>query len=409
MGSHSFTAQEKWEILLEALGSTQGPGDVCMRRGVGLVELRRWLGLAREGALQHLKDVPVAAGAPLIGLQEDTGWIQPKLSGTLDMQAGDPANDSGAIAAISVHPPEPRPERVRNTERPRSSTHLRLRKPYAKPDVALRSPLMAVSEYGTGAHILYADPPLPPPASIPHPETPPLPASALSIEQIDELFSAVSHEFNEPLRGIKAIKRFIEEDFGALLPPEGHNYLETLEKTGQRMQTLVDGISEYARCTKRIRELRPCALADLLRKVRAELRPYTAEHNGTVVIDERLPVVQGDPIALAKAFKHLLHNGMKFNTDAAPRVVVVAIEAETNGAPAIVEVRDNGIGIEKKHHARIFEIFQRLHSHEQYPGAGIGLAVVRRVVLFHGGFVEVDSDGVKGTTFRIALRRAVQP
>jgi light-regulated signal transduction histidine kinase (bacteriophytochrome) len=122
--------------------------------------------------------------------------------------------------------------------------------------------------------------------------------------------------------------------------------------------------------------------------------------SGAQITRGELPTVMGDRSQLVQLMQHLLANALKFHGATPPRVEV---RAEREGEAWHICVRDNGIGIDPKHHERIFEIFQRLHDQQRYPGAGMGLAICRRVVHRHGGRIWVNSEPERGSSFHFTL------
>jgi len=124
------------------------------------------------------------------------------------------------------------------------------------------------------------------------------------------------------------------------------------------------------------------------------------EDSGGAVTCGELPTVASDPSHLAQLLQNLIGNGLKYCGDDPPHVHV---SAENSGNEWTIAVRDNGIGIDSKYHERIFEIFRRLHTHDEIPGTGIGLAVCRRIVHRHGGRIWLESETGKGSTFYFAI------
>lgn len=141
-------------------------------------------------------------------------------------------------------------------------------------------------------------------------------------------------------------------------------------------------------------------LTSLLEKLRFSLQSQLHKRGATLVIDSRLPAVTGDGSSLTLAFRHLIQNGIKFNTQVSPRVEVVLEEQETP-SQLVVLVRDNGFGIEARKAEQAFDLFQRLHRYEDFPGAGVGLAVARKIFEAHGGTLHLASSSPQGSVFRL--------
>jgi light-regulated signal transduction histidine kinase (bacteriophytochrome) len=141
----------------------------------------------------------------------------------------------------------------------------------------------------------------------------------------------------------------------------------------------------------------------------------TLDETRAVITHDLLPHVMGDPIQLIQLFQNLISNGIKFrDPDKRPEIHVsaearVAEDLDRGGYEWVFSVRDNGIGIEQKYFDRIFVIFQRLHTREQYPGTGIGLALCKKIVERHGGRIWVESQEGKGSTFYFSLPKLEPP
>jgi len=140
-------------------------------------------------------------------------------------------------------------------------------------------------------------------------------------------------------------------------------------------------------------------LDDALQRAMQNLRFVLEESRGTVINDE-LPTIAADGTQMTQLFQNIISNSLKFHGEKAPQV---EISAALKGNDWIFSVRDNGIGIEPKYKDRIFEIFQRLHTSEEYAGTGIGLAIAKKIVERHGGHIWVESELGKGATINFTL------
>ena len=165
------------------------------------------------------------------------------------------------------------------------------------------------------------------------------------------------------------------------------------------MQTLINDLLEFSRVTTRRGEIRPVEAANAVGKALSNLHEMIEEECADVACGP-MPVVYADEAQLVLVFQNLIGNGIKYHGDLLPKV---EIAAERQGSMWRFSVKDNGIGIEPQYFARIFIIFQRLHGREKYPGTGIGLAIVKRIVERHGGRIWVESEPGKGSTFSFTL------
>ena len=166
-----------------------------------------------------------------------------------------------------------------------------------------------------------------------------------------------------------------------------------------RMQTLITDLLNYSRVGTRGKPFQPVNCEAILERVLASLKLAMSE-SGTTVSHDPLPAVIGDELQLGQLFQNLLANAIKFHGEGPP---LIHISAERNGNAWTFSIRDNGIGIAPEHTERIFLIFQRLHSREEYPGTGIGLAVCKKIVERHGGRIWVNSQPGNGATFLFTI------
>jgi light-regulated signal transduction histidine kinase (bacteriophytochrome) len=162
-----------------------------------------------------------------------------------------------------------------------------------------------------------------------------------------------------------------------------------------RMKALINDLLAYSRVGSKGQPLRPADAHAVLGEAMRNLAALI-EENKAVITHDDLPTVRADTSQLVLVFQNLLANAIKFRREDPPRIHV---SARDRGGEWVFTVKDNGIGIELRHADRVFVIFQRLHSHEEYPGTGIGLAVCKRIVERHGGIIWFESGPENGTTF----------
>jgi PAS domain S-box-containing protein len=225
--------------------------------------------------------------------------------------------------------------------------------------------------------------------------------------ELQQFAYIASHDLRAPLRGISGFAHFLQQDYQGKIDATADEYLDQIVTGAQRMQQLINDLLAYSRVESRSRPFVPVNLAEMFDDAVDLLRAEIEDAGGQVTRGE-LPTVLGDRAQLSQLLQNLIGNGLKYHDDAPP---LVQVTAERNESGWKLAVRDNGIGIEAKHHERIFEIFLRLHTNDKYPGTGIGLAVCRRIVLRHGGRLWVESQIGHGSTFYFTLpdRSANQP
>ena len=193
--------------------------------------------------------------------------------------------------------------------------------------------------------------------------------------------------------------QLIEEDYKGKLDADADQYIAFTVDGAKRMQTLIDDLLAYSRVGTRGEPFMPTSMNSVLSEAIANLE-VAIEESHAVVTHDQLPTVLGDESQLIQLFQNLLGNAIKFRSDDAP-IIHVGVEETKDGW--VFSVRDNGIGIDMKYAERIFTVFQRLHAREDYPGTGIGLAVVKKIVERHGGRIWVESAPAKGSTFYFTL------
>lgn len=191
----------------------------------------------------------------------------------------------------------------------------------------------------------------------------------------------------------------LRERYEGVLDERGLRYADHVVGGAQRMRELIDGLLEYSRAGRQEPSREPVDLRAVVTGILTELDARVQERGAVVSIGE-LPVVSGDSMLLRQLLQNLIANALEFTGERAP---VVTIAAAWTPVACRISVTDNGIGIEPRHSERIFEMFQRLHTSEEFEGSGIGLALTKRIVELHGGLISVRSEPGEGTTFAFTL------
>lgn len=234
---------------------------------------------------------------------------------------------------------------------------------------------------------------------------------ARSNKELEQFAYVASHDLQEPLRMVTSYTQLISRRYGDKLDQEAKEFMNFAVDGAMRMQRLILGLLEYSRVGAKARPFDDVDINDALDAALANLAVSIEEANA-VVTRESLPSVLGDSVQLTQLFQNLIGNSIKFRGAAPPQIHVFAKRATApaeSGRPGIVcaewiiGVRDNGLGIEPQYFDRIFIIFQRLHTQDQYPGTGIGLAICKKIVERHGGRIWVESAPGEGTTFYFTL------
>jgi signal transduction histidine kinase len=223
---------------------------------------------------------------------------------------------------------------------------------------------------------------------------------ARSNAELQHFAYVASHDLQEPLRMVKSYLQLIERRYAGQLDEDADEFIAFAVDGAERMQTLINDLLQYSRVATRGKPFAPTNCAIVLDHALANLKVAIEEGRATVTHGD-LPTVIADETQLTQLFQNLIGNGIKFHKPDAPSKVHVS--AECGDDEWAFSVQDNGIGIDPKHFERIFLLFQRLHSREEYKGTGIGLAVCKRIVERHGGRIWVESEPGQGSTFRFTI------
>jgi PAS domain S-box-containing protein len=217
---------------------------------------------------------------------------------------------------------------------------------------------------------------------------------ARSNAELEQFAYVASHDLQEPLRMVASYTQLLAKRYQDKLDADARDFIAYAVDGATRMQALIADLLNYSRIG-RGKPFRPSNCEAVLERVLAGLKLTISESCATVSHDP-LPTVLSDDVQLGQLFQNLLVNAIKFRTENPPRI---HLSAERSGKVWTFSVRDNGIGIAQEYAERVFMIFQRLHSKNEYPGTGIGLAVCKKIVERHGGRIWVQSQPGSGATF----------
>ena len=220
-----------------------------------------------------------------------------------------------------------------------------------------------------------------------------------SNKDLEQFASIASHDLQEPLRMVASYTQLLAERYEGQLDEKAKKYIAYVVDGAIRLQRLVNDLLTYSRVGTRGNPIETTDAHALLGEAIRNLAT-TIEESKAIVTNEDLPMVRADAPQLGQVFQNLLANAIKFRGEDFPRVHV---SARDEGCEWVFSVRDNGIGIDRQYAERIFVIFQRLHTRQEYPGTGIGLAVCKRIVERHGGKIWVESEPGKGSTFSFTV------
>ena len=220
-----------------------------------------------------------------------------------------------------------------------------------------------------------------------------------SNRELEQFAYVASHDLQEPLRMVGSYLQLLERRYKGKLDEEADEFIAFAVDGATRMKQLINDLLTFSRVGRRGGAMSPTDLGEAARQAMLDLRALL-EESGAEVHLGALPTVRADPTQMRQLFMNLIGNAVKFRGMQKPRI---EIGAERRGGAWEVWVTDNGIGIDPKYAERVFEIFQRLHSREEYPGTGIGLAICKKIVERHGGQIRVRPAEGGGSTFTFTL------
>jgi PAS domain S-box-containing protein len=229
-----------------------------------------------------------------------------------------------------------------------------------------------------------------------------------SNHELQDFAYVASHDLQEPLRKIVVFGERLKEKKIEDLGPEARDYLDRMQKAAARMQTLINDLLTFSRVTTKARPFTSVNLAEVAADVVNDLEGRIEQVKGRVEVVGTLPVIDAEALQMRQLLQNLMGNALKFRRPEEPPVVKV--EAEIISGPGTppqqlckLMVSDNGIGFDEKYLDRIFNVFQRLHTRNEYEGTGMGLAITKKIALYHGGEITAKSTPGHGSTFIVTL------
>jgi two-component system sensor kinase FixL len=227
-----------------------------------------------------------------------------------------------------------------------------------------------------------------------------------SNRELQDFAYVASHDLQEPLRKIVVFGERLKEKNNDALGADGRDYLERMQKAATRMQTLINDLLTFSRVTSKAHPFAPVNLAEVVREVMDDLEGRIEQVKGRVEVVGELPVIDAEKLQMRQLLQNLIGNALKFRRPEEPPLVTVAARKFSDSLGwefCELSIRDNGIGFDEKYLDRIFNVFQRLHTRNEYEGTGMGLAIVRKIVMYHGGNITAKSQPGQGATFVVTL------
>ncbi|WP_055093539.1 ATP-binding protein [Flavobacterium aquidurense] len=216
--------------------------------------------------------------------------------------------------------------------------------------------------------------------------------------------NVVSHDLKEPVRKIKIFNSMLRNESRIHFDENSKKYLNKVDQSAQRMQTIIEGILAYSTLNKSTQPIEKINLDEIVENIKTDLELIIKEKDAILITSE-LPEIEGATILIHQLFYNLIHNALKFSkADQPPRVTISFSLIKNNGIDyAKIIVKDNGIGVDPIFADRIFNAFERLHSKDQYEGNGLGLALCRKIAKRHNGIISCVSEIDNGAEFILTL------
>lgn len=222
---------------------------------------------------------------------------------------------------------------------------------------------------------------------------------AKSNEDLKQFAYVASHDLREPLRMITSFLQLLEQRYKDQLDQDANEFIGFAVDGAKRLDKMIMDLLEYSRVANKKIMFEDINLNNVLYHVKSNLKVLIDENDATINFDS-LPCVKGDSYQMILLFQNLISNAIKYRQDEDP---IIHVSADKKVNQYVFSVKDNGIGIDSNYLSGIFNIFKRLHTHEEYEGTGIGLAIAQRIVHQHGGEIWAESEKGNGSTFYFTI------
>jgi PAS domain S-box-containing protein len=221
-------------------------------------------------------------------------------------------------------------------------------------------------------------------------------------QELESFSYSVSHDLRAPLRALNGFSEAVLQDYGDKLDEKGKEYLNRIRNAGQTMTLLIDDMLKLSRIVRAEIQQVPVNITDLARTILAELQSTFPDRRAEIIVSPEM-TVKADRSLQEIALRNLLENAWKY-TSKVPQARI-EVGQTLQGERKVFYIRDNGVGFNMRYADKLFQPFQRLHSAEEYPGTGVGLAIVRRIIRRHGGEIWAESEPGKGAAFYFTLNK----
>jgi PAS domain S-box-containing protein len=225
--------------------------------------------------------------------------------------------------------------------------------------------------------------------------------------ELEDFAHVISHDLQEPLMLIESFSERIRTKCAPRLPEQGRNYLEHITNSAQRMKSLIDGLLLYSRISSKAKPFEQVNLQEIISSVLDDLALKIEEYGAEITVDKELADIEADPLQMRQLFQNIIGNSLKYHRqDQKPKITILHhpfSDPIYNQTHIRIRIKDNGIGFDPKYEKQIFDIFQRLHTRQQFTGTGIGLSICKKIIERHQGEITATGTPDEGASFTITL------
>ncbi|MFX0155876.1 MAG: ATP-binding protein [Candidatus Hodarchaeota archaeon] len=221
-----------------------------------------------------------------------------------------------------------------------------------------------------------------------------------SNEDLQQFAYVASHDLQEPLRAIVSFSQLLEDKYKDKLDEDGRDFIHFITSGAKKMNTLIKDLLSYSRITTHAQPSKLNDLENILKDALFNLQEAIKESSALITYD-KMPIIKVDKTQFIQLFQNLLSNAIKFRRKEPPKIHIGVKETNDEW---LFSIKDNGIGIDSKFFDKLFNIFYRLHTKEEYPGTGIGLPICKKIIQRYGGKIWVESELGKGSTFFFTIK-----
>jgi len=220
-------------------------------------------------------------------------------------------------------------------------------------------------------------------------------------EDLEQLSYIISHDLKAPVRNISSFMKLMSNRYSSLLPADGKEFINMSQSGSEKLAKQIDDVISYCRVNRNLPPVAEVNVNELVKTISMELRSRANTAKAEIKVEKELPLLRDVHSAMIyQVIHHLVVNGIKFNANPHP---VICINFEDAGDMVRFSVSDNGIGIEKGFENKLFHLFKRLHTSDQFEGTGIGLALCKKILALYNGAIWYESEAGQGTTFYFTL------